>query len=288
MMKSLYTGVSGLRIHQTRMDVIGNNIANVNTSGYKQQRATFRDMLYETVKSPNKAGEGFGGTNASQIGLGAKVGSIDTNHGIAAYSITDNPEDLYINGEGFFVVTNQDGDKMYTRLGTTSVDSENNLVDSSGLRLLGINISPTPDTATANADGDYPLDQLNPIKIDKSRYINIEYHSDGTVTGIDKTNPDYTIETIAQICVARVPNKNALVASGNSYYTLSQNTGNVVYEIPGKNGTGDILSGALELSNVDLAKEFTDMIITQRGYQANTKIISTADEMLQELVNLKR
>jgi flagellar hook protein FlgE len=276
-MKSLYSGVSGLRNHQTKMDVIGNNIANVNTSGYKSQRTTFRDLFYQTTSSPSTGSGNIGGTNASQVGYGAKVGSIDTINTISGYSPTDKATDLYINGEGYFAVQNSSGDIRYTRLGALNFDSEGNLVDVNGSKVYGEN-GATALTSSTTVPNDT-------IKIDLKKYNNITINPDGTISAYNTTAKQ--IETVGQITVAVIDNNDALVAEGNSYYSAGNNAGDITYAVAGVN-SGSLVTGGLEMSNVDLAKEFSDMIITQRGFQANSKIISVADEMLQELVNLKR
>jgi len=278
MMKALYSGVSGLKSHQTKMDVIGNNIANVNTYGFKSQRATFRDVYYQTMKSPSEGDANRGGTNASQVGYGAQVGSIDTIHSMSGYSPTDKETDCYINGEGYFVVEDANNDRFFTRLGALEFDAIGNLVDSSGTQVCGWNEGDTPSNTTVET-----------ITVDNfSNYKNITINNDGTITAVDKTDATGAIKTIGQIAVAYVPNQNALVLEGNSYYSAGNNTGKISYEVAGTQGTGAIGTNGLEMSNVDLAKEFSDMIITQRGFQANTKIISVVDQMLEELVNLKR
>ncbi len=283
MMKALYSGVSGMRSHQTKMDVIGNNIANVNTYGFKTQRATFRDVYYQTLKNPGAPGEDRGGTNASQVGYGAQIGSIDTIHTISGYSPTNKPTDIYINGDGFLAVMNSNGDTLYTRLGALNFDEQGNLVDVNGSRVIGIdnesgNLTSSPTETDLASSG--------PIKIkDYDDYENITINGDGSITAVDK---DDKIVTVGWIPVYKIPNQDALVLEGNSYYSRGNNAGEPAPNIPGAGGTGALVTGGLEMSNVDLANEFSDMIITQRGFQANTKIISVVDQMLEELVNLKR
>lgn len=285
MMKALYSGVSGLRSHQTKMDVIGNNIANVNTYGFKSQRATFRDVYYQTIKSPSEGSAERGGTNSSQVGYGAQVGSIDTIHSLSGYSPTDSATDIYINGEGYFVVQNPSGDKLYTRLGALSFDSKGNLVDVNGSQVCGWNKGEfTVDSTTGKITVSGDIKTVTIANF--SDYKNITINGDGTISATNKTTN--AIETVGLIGVAFVPNQSALILEGSSYYSAGNNTGTISYEIPGTNGTGAIVTNGLEMSNVDLAKEFSDMIITQRGFQANTKIISVVDQMLDELVNLKR
>jgi flagellar hook protein FlgE len=280
MMKALYSGVSGLRSHQTKMDVIGNNIANVNTNGYKTQRATFRDVYYQTVSNPGQASAGIGGTNSSQVGYGAQIASVDTIHTLSGYSPTNKETDLYINGEGFLKVTDASGNMFYTRYGALNFDSQGQLVDSNGSIVMGLNGSVT---AAANAN---ITQDLQKIKIAINDYSNITINSDGTITGV-KTGTDQ-IDTLGLIAISTIPNPAALQLDGSSYYTAGNNTGTITYHAAGLGGSGSLVTGGLEMSNVDLANEFSDMIITQRGYQANSKIITVVDEMLEELVNMKR
>lgn len=281
MMKALYSGVSGLRSHQTKMDVIGNNIANVNTNGYKTQRATFRDVYYQTVSNPSQASAGIGGTNSSQVGYGAQIASVDTIHTLSGYSPTNKETDLYINGEGFLKVTDASGNMYYTRYGALNFDSEGQLVDSNGSIVMGIN----GDT-TAAANDTIAEASLAKIQIAINDYSNITINSDGTITGV-KIGTDQ-IDTLGLIAIATIPNQAALQLDGSSYYTAGNNTGTITYHAAGLGGSGSLVTGGLEMSNVDLANEFSDMIITQRGYQANSKIITVVDQMLEELVNMKR
>ena len=280
-MKALYSGVSGMRSHQTKMDVIGNNIANVNTNGYKTQRATFRDVYYQTLGNPSQAAVGIGGTNSSQVGYGAQIASVDTIHTLSGYSPTNKETDLYINGEGYLKVIDASGEMYYTRYGALNFDSAGQLVDSNGSIVLGLN-----GTVTAADNDDITEASLEAIDIDIDNYNNITINTDGTITGV-ATGTD-TIETLGLIAIATVPNQAALKLEGSSYYVAGNNTGTITYHAAGLGGSGALVTGGLEMSNVDLANEFSDMIITQRGFQANTKIISVVDQMLEELVNLKR
>ncbi len=292
-MKALYSGVSGMRSHQTKMDVIGNNIANVNTYGFKTQRATFRDVYYQTLKNPGAPGDDRGGTNASQVGYGAQIGSIDTIHTISGYSPTSKGTDIYINGDGYLAVKNSSGETLYTRLGALNFDESGNLVDVNGSRVVGWDNEGSNAIKTKTEDGNTVIDLENTLKTDPDvisikdydKYNNITINSDGTITAVDENDK---IVTIGAIPVFKIPNQDALVLEGNSYYSSGNNAGTPIINIPGAGGTGALVTGGLEMSNVDLANEFSDMIITQRGFQANTKIISVVDQMLEELVNLKR
>lgn len=276
MMKGLYSGVAGLRSHQTKMDVIGNNIANVNTAAYKAQRVTFADVYY----------------NATNVGYGAKVSSVDTMHTLSGYSPTDVSTDVYINGDGYFAVKNVSDNIYYTRNGAFHFDAAGNLVDSSGSSVLGWN---STDLATVDSTIDPVAINIAPTDADVT-YTNININSDGTITAVYNNNASATdakndtIVLLGCIAVANVPNPNGLELSGNSYYSEGKDTGDIKFYTPGKagSGTGTLITNALEMSNVDLAGAFTDMITTQRGFQANSKIITTVDQMLEELVNLKR
>jgi len=288
MMKALYSGVSGMRSHQVQMDVIGNNIANVNTYGFKTQRATFRDVYYQTLKSPGAPGDDRGGTNASQVGYGSQIGSIDTIHTITGYSPTNKETDVYINGDGYLAVMNSNGDTLYTRLGALYFDEAGNLVDVNGSRVLGLDNDGGNEYKTKTVDGKTVIDfdNVDVIKINNYKdFDNIKINSDGTITAVDT---DDKIVTIGAIPVYKIPNQDALILEGNSYYSVGNNAGTPIANTAGSGGTGGLVTGALEMSNVDLANEFSSMIITQRGFQANTKIISVVDQMLEELVNLKR
>lgn len=151
MNRSLYSGVSGMKAHQTRMDVIGNNIANVNTYGFKASRVTFSDIYYQTVRSGSEGTSTSGGTNSGGIGYGTSVGSIDLLMGQSSFTMTDSTLDLAIDGEGFLQVQDADGNKYYTRAGALSFDSAGNLVDSSGNFVLGINGDPLGQTSEGNS-----------------------------------------------------------------------------------------------------------------------------------------
>lgn len=310
MMRSLYSGVAGLRTHQTRMDVVGNNISNVNTYAYKSQRATFRDLYYQTIRGASN------GKNAMQLGYGAQVGSVDTLHMRAGYTPTDRPQDVYIDGEGFLTVEDpKSGSKMYSRVGALSFMPDSNsttgafkVVDINGNPVMGINAAPPVytgpvlttagkvDTALYNGGAAVTppakpngliLDDANfrPIEIPNfAEYTDVTIGSDGIITGIR----DDKVHELGLISIARISNPEGLTMQGNSYYKAINNTGKIDYALAGSNGVGGMVTGALEMSNVDLAKEFTEMITTQRGYQANSRIISVVDSMLEELVNLKR
>ncbi|MEA4988313.1 MAG: flagellar hook-basal body complex protein [Anaerovorax sp.] len=344
MVRSMFAAVAGLRAHQTKMDVIGNNIANVNTYGYKKARATFKDQFYATLKGSSAPGELYGGGNPSQIGYGSQIGSIDVAHSTGGIAATDIATDVMISGNGYFLVgeynkagydttSKTDGNNLtalnMTRVGIFYFDGNGNLVDGNRNHVYGfknyaeIGKDPNyikPDAGGGEAkktlealqipqivmnkdgsplldgDGNYTMVQYDettgdPTNLGTDGYAasmklnSVSIGADGTVSGI---NDKKQVVIVGRIAVANVPNPNALESTNNSYFKAKENTGIISAEVPGEGATGTLESGKLEMSNVDLSQEFTDMITTQRGFQANTRIITVTDQMLEELVNLKR
>lgn len=448
MMRSMFSGVTGLRNHQIKMDVIGNNIANVNTVGFKKGRATFQDALNQTMRGASSPEGNRGGTNPMQVGLGMTIAAIDTIHSPSSMEYTGNMTDMGIEGDGFFIVS--DGaQNYYTRAGNFTFDELGNLVTTNGLKVQGwqenleipSDKSPQnltdiqvnkgvmmPAKATENVkfaknldagdiieEGDdrkynfvLPFKVYDSLGKEHTLYIGFTNgllnnaddntyagqnkwtltigtgfqdgkitngengeitngengENQGTVTHTlqfdndGKLNSDtekeitlkfsngesetedtsemtitldfsrltqYARETtvdvasqdgyaagalmgvttdsagvitgvfdnghtreLAQIALANFDNPGGLIKGGQNLYRYSNNSGEPQIGIAGSAGRGTISPGALEMSNVDLSEEFTQMITTQRGFQANSRIITTSDEMLQELVNLKR
>jgi len=302
MVKSMNAAIAGLKSHQTKMDVLSNNIANVNTWGFKSRTTNFQDALYSNSIS-GSAGKmevgKLGGINTSQIGYGNTVSSISTNYSTGSNQYTGNPLDCMIDGTAFFVVGPYrdttgggiDKDKIGTnglflsRVGIFQPDSNGYLVDNTGNYVYGF---------AAKDDGQIDVDGgLVPIRIPEKqggqngeRY-NIQtwtIGTDGTVVGVDEENVPHTI---GQIAVASVENPSGLEQSNGYLYSIGANAGTVL-AMQTTSATGTIKSNFLEMSNVDLASDIATMITTQRGYQANTKIITVTDEMLEQLVNMKR
>ena len=469
MMRSLYSGVSGLQNHQTRMDVIGNNISNVNTTGFKKGRVNFQDLISQTMQGPSRPNERVGGVNPQQVGLGMQVATIDTIHTQGSLQTTGVKSDVAIQGAGFFVMRNGD-EQLYTRNGAFGLDAEGNLVNpASGMRVQGwqaeevggrtlINTSSAledlvipigskdPATETtevflasnlnkltpvigADADpaqvqegtwsveydiydsfgsphtlrvdftrvegqenvwqanvqidpeADAPVQQnvaVGGIQSQDNQTFNVEFSNDGTLLrvfnpagGVDNEDQlsidvtynvprtaipvdqqtglpggpaqqtfslnlgeagafvdsmtqfasasstkvyeqngfpmgyleDYQIDRsgvirgiysngntqeLGQIALASFTNPGGLEKQGETNFSASINSGNADIGATGVAGKGNVMSGTLEMSNVDLAEQFTDMIVTQRGFQANSRTIQTSDQMLQELLTLKR
>lgn len=270
MLRSMYSGVSGMRGFQTKLDVIGNNIANVNTVGFKAGRVMFQDILSQSVSGVTAPEDGVrGGVNARQIGLGVSIGAIDTIHTAGSAMTTNDAKDLRIDGDGFFVVSaGDDAEQFLTRAGNFTIDGARQLVNSNGLFVLGV-------------DG-------APIVLD-DEITAFSFSQDGTIIGV---TADGQVEA-GQLGVVTVVNPGGLEKVGGNLYRMTVNANpDGEFEIAAANdpeaGTGAIISGQLEMSNVDLTAEFTEMIVAQRGFQANSRIITTSDEILQEVVNLKR
>lgn len=474
MMRSMYSAVSGLRAHQTKMDVIGNNIANINTVGYKKSQVAFQDLLNQLVRGAGAPQDGKGGTNPQQVGLGVGIGSINTIQTQGNTQATDSPTDVMIDGEGFFVVTDDTNfeNRYYTRAGNFTFDRAGNLVTADGYKVLGygadedgnitseirpivVNRSETVAPTTTrniqfdgnldsrmdlpyeavetqdasgnkkyklvlNNDGIYKTDTIirdslgngYKVEFEISKKINenffdgdgnwpeeigtgdydtkedaladlghpsgqwqyrilsikpeggdgkeitlfdeskgfkdIVFSSDGKLTTggslqiniegaetkfgenniinvdfsqlhqyADDTSAKPKIlegntagviegfsispngevvgqfsngekKTLGQLILAKFDNSMGLQKLGGNLFTDTRNSGEPQVGKPGASGFGSTKSGSLEMSNVDISMEFTEMITTERGFQANSRIITTSDEMLQELVNMKR
>lgn len=441
MMRSLYSAVSGLKNHQVKMDVIGDNIANVNTVGFKGSRVSFSTMLSQTMRGASAPSDTQGGTNAIQIGLGTMIGSINKMFTQGSVQTTGKDTDLSLQGSGFFVLNNN-GQTVYSRAGGFGFDMDGNLVDpGSGAKVQGytwpandstdpvweaikdirfslgdtlpmdgnlpvtlttasedfssdtsvtdtdligagnvtisglkqVPLSQTPGTGEFNfdpetgtiticatqddpisvdyapaavldgADGtkttfqvDYPPSPGVSVYVDGTEYTlgtgsttlgATEYWVDnsngsyqitfgtapgaadtvgydfvnqphtltgfsidqsGVITGVYSDGTTSVTHKIAQIAVARFANDAGLYNIGGNFFTETNNSGIASVGSAGEDGRATIVPGAVEMSNVDLSTEFTDMIVTQRGFQANSRVITVSDTLLQELIDLKR
>jgi len=305
MLRSLYSGVSGMRSFQTKLDVIANNIANVNTTGFKSSRVRFQDMLSQTVSNARGATTGgLGGVNAQQIGLGVSVGSIDTVMTVGAMQPTNRELDFAIEGDGFFVVSpvaDEDGNfdvgefglavLNYTRDGAFYLDHEGNLVTSSGYRVLGYESEDEFEPIFDDIDSQEPelIALTIPPYYDDDEENELESFSiDSSGVILAKYRQEDQVRVIGKIAVAKFSNAEGLEFTGGNNYRVSNNSGDPIFGMSGEYGFGHLRQGYLEMSNVDLANEFTEMIVTSRAYSANSRSITTSDEMLQELLNLKR
>ena len=412
MIRSMYAAVSGLRAHQTMMDVVGNNIANVNTNGFKKSNVVFQDILSQTLNGASAPTAGLGGTNAAQIGLGVQVNNIAQNFLQGALQSTGRDLDLSIQGDGFFSFE-QDGQQLYGRAGSFFVDAAGNLVSSSGGYVQGWEADPSGAinntgpagriripageqvapvvTSEVNLGGNLPADAVvgdthysslnmydgqgatvalnitftktadnewdlsatygdaatpvavsdNTLQFDAAGRLVAPADSgadiaagsipglgaitltlggdapgevsqmaalgsisaitqDGSSTGslagltvgqdgvITGSYSNGQVKPLAQIAIAAFANPEGLERVTGTMFIESVNSGLAQLGAASAGGRGVVSPGTLEMSNVDLAEEFTNLIRTQRGFQANSRVITTSDEMLQEIVNLKR
>lgn len=272
-----------MRQFQEQLDVIGNNIANVNTTAFKSARVDFEEAFSHTLRQSAPSNGATSDTPAMQVGTGVLIGAIKNQFIQGSLTRTGVQTDLAISGEGFFIVRDAGSGQTYaTRAGDFTIDSNGYLVTNSGMRLQGYSDSGLTtigdlkiDTTGAPQSAD-PNATVVAFSIDREGKINIRL-SDGTefVRG--------------QVLLQRFSNPNGLVKEGANLYSGIAAAGPMAsMKPPGSFGLGKIESGALELSNVDLANEFSSLITTQRAFQASARVISTSDEILQELVNIKR
>lgn len=293
MIKSMYSGISGMKANQTKMDVIGNNIANVGTTAFKKSTARFSDTLYQNQINASASSQNLGGVNPSQIGLGVKVAGISKTFTQGSLQPTGRPTDVALDGDGFFVVAKGDPadpdslEIQYTRDGSFSIDEEGNLITADGWRVMGKELdpqgAPTGDLVPINIP-----QKFTPQGGKEQRVVafNISVNGNGVVT---ITLEDSTKHDISKMELGLFINPEGMENVGGNRYVPTPNSGDVTYLTDGDSKSfGWINQGYIEMSNVDLAEEFTDMIVTQRSYQATSKVITTSDELLQEVLNLKR
>jgi flagellar hook protein FlgE len=273
----MFAAISGLKVHQMMLDVTANDIANVNTIGFKAERTSFKDALSQLQRGASAPSATLGGTNSAQVGLGVQLNGIDNLMQSGAVQSTGNALDCAIQGDGFFRITDDPatfGNILYTRAGNFSRDANGDVVTPEGYYVVGYTIDPLTGAPTSTET------TINVPANTKSVTIG----QDGIVTTIDAAG---VVTPVAAISMAKFPNNEGLERVSGNKFAASNNSGAESVGTAGTNGLGTISPGAVEMSNVDLAQEFTNMITAQRGFQANSRIISTADEMLQELVNLK-
>lgn len=456
MIRSLYSAISGLKNHQTRMDVIGNNIANVNTTGFKRSRVSFASELSQTMKGASAPSPAQGGINAMQVGMGMRIGAIDQIITQGTSQSTGNPTDMMLQGTGFFVLNNN-GQQVFTRAGGFSLDNDGTLIDPAtgakvqgyswgtddstpvnwgaisdirfkigdillsdsffpipeetmdievsgdtctkealknlqnfsieGMTRVPVGVIPAlgqysydpsegkitfatgfaPDLITLNANYVSPtgegLNTNTTLEVDESTQVTVDYppasgasvyigeaeyklatsgtpgdgeyvvnyvngkyqiifganqadgenatnadgatisydfinkphiltgfsiDQSGVITGVYSNGVDSVTHKIAQVAIATFANETGLQNVGGSFYTASNNSGVPNIGAAGEDGRASIISNSVEMSNVDLSTEFTDMIVTQRGFQANSRVVTVSDTLLEELINLKR
>jgi len=284
---TMNSGVSALRTFQKGLEVIGNNIANVNTTGFKSSSASYGDSFSNILRASSPAIGGGSNSSAIAVGTGVALAGVATSFNQGSLSATGNATDLGISGSGYFMVTNpSDGATYATRDGGFRLDSAGHLVTPGGMRVQGLTggSSGTPPSTVGDITlGTPPTGtQLQSFTIDKSGNL-IEFYSDGTSA------------TTNQVLMQNFRDQSALTSTGNGLYTGMASAGPVSGSLtltaadntPGSLGIGTIESGTLEGSNVDLTQQFSDLITTQRSFQAASRLITVSDTVLEDIVNLK-
>ncbi|MGA2470927.1 MAG: flagellar hook-basal body complex protein [Solirubrobacteraceae bacterium] len=276
----MFAAISGLQANQTMLDVTANNLANLNTVGYKDQSVQFAAALSDTLQGAGGPTAQLGGINPIQIGVGVQVAGIETDEGTGTLQSTGNPLDVAIEGGGYLVVADGNGTTApvagsfeYTRAGDFAISADGHLLNQNGQYVMG-----------------YPLDNAGtgPNTTGTASYLkvptnaeNVDIGTDGSLYYTDATTGDVVIA--GYLALAPFANPQGLQSIGNNNFISTANAGPGTITTPGNGGLGTTISGELEGSNVDLATEFTNMITAQRGYQANTQVITVANQMLQTL-----
>jgi len=264
MVRSLWTAASGMIGQQSNMDTISNNLSNVNTSGYKKQRADFEDLLYQTVQvAGTPATEDTVVPVPIQMGHGVKLSSTQREFTQGALQSTENISDMAIEGDGFFRIQNYDGTYAYTRDGSFKIDSNGQFVTANGYKLM-------PDLTLPQG--------FIPETLSVSQ--------DGRVT-VKVPGRDDPIQ-VGQLELYRFPNPSGLTAVGDNLYKISNASGEAIAGRPGFDGMGKTIHKFLEMSNVSVVREMVNMIVAQRAYEFNSKAIQTSDNMLGTATSLKR
>ncbi|MBI5575317.1 MAG: flagellar basal-body rod protein FlgG [Deltaproteobacteria bacterium] len=262
MLRSLFTAATGMEAQRINIDVVANNLANVNTTGFKRGRADFQDLLYQNVRTPGSASaEGFQIPSGIQVGLGVRPVAVQKIFEQGDFATTGNQLDLVIEGDGFFQVPKPDGEMAYTRAGSFKMDSEGRVVTSDG----------------------YPIDPAITIP---SNTMSITIGTDGKVT---VTQPGTSAPTqVGQITLARFTNPGGLRAIGRNLFLPTDASGEAITANPGVDGMGTVSQGFVEMSNVNVVEEMINMIVSQRAYEINSKAVQASDEMLQAANNMRR
>jgi flagellar basal-body rod protein FlgG len=263
MIRALYSAASGMTAQQLNVDNIAHNLANANTSGFKTRRAQFQDLLYQTVVQPGAAaGQQTVVPTGLQLGLGTRASSNEIIFTQGSFSQTNNPLDLVIQGRGFFQVRMASGELAYTRAGSFHLDRDGNLVTGDG------NAIEPQITIPADAQA-------------------ISIGQDGTVS---YTQPGQTAaQQGGQLQLANFPNPAGLNSLGGNLYAPTDASGDPTVGAPGgQEGLGSVMQGYVEQSNVSVVEEFINLIVSQRAYEANSKVVQAADQMYQQVNNLPR
>ncbi len=262
MIRSLYTAATGMIAQQLNLDVIANNLANVNTTGFKKSKADFQDLMYQIIEEPGTTANQAGTSpNGIQIGLGTRTASVGKIHSQGDFQSTENPLDLAIEGDGFFQVTLPNGDTAYTRAGSFKLNETGQIVTADGFL-------------------------LNPAITIPADTIGITISTDGKVSV--KQPGVATATELGQLQIARFQNPAGLRAKGRNLFEETESSGAATLGNPGETGIGTIAQKFLEGSNVSVVEEIVQMVTGQRAYEANSKVIQTADSLLTIAISTKR
>lgn len=261
MIRALHTSATGMAAQESNVNTISHNIANVNTTGFKKARTEFDDLLYETVQEAGAKSSGNTEYNVGvQVGSGARVSATRKQHTQGSPQMTNNPYDLMVNGEGFLGVVQPNGELKFTRDGSFNVDAQGTLVTRAGHKVFpGINVPP------------------NTIKINISENGLVEAWSRESVEPMN----------LGQIPVFTFVNPVGLRSDGGNLLSATSGSGQAIQNMPGDNGSGILMQGAIETSNVNIMNEMTDLIKAQRAYEMNSKVMGVADQMLQTVNNIR-
>jgi flagellar basal-body rod protein FlgG len=262
MIRALWTAGTGMNVQQANLDIIANNIANVNTNGFKKSRADFQDLMYQTLRLQGAKNEGGNQVPTGiQVGHGAMLTSVQKVFVQGDFQQTGNELDWAIEGNGFFQITLPTGEKAYTRSGSFKVDSQSRVVTSDGYL-------------------------VEPNLTIPAKTLNISVLADGTVSAQVQGQKDP--QNVGKIDMAIFPNNSGLKAIGRNLFQETEASGTPTVGAPGADGAGTVLQGFLEMSNVNVMQEMIALIAGQRAYEMNTKTIQAADEMLQMATNVRR
>jgi flagellar hook protein FlgE len=293
MIEGMYAAISGLQANQTMLDVTANNLANLNTVGYKDQTVQFADALSEIYRGAGAATASLGGTSPIEVGAGVQVAGVETDESAGTLQSTGNPLDVAIEGSGYLCVGEgapptapNTSTVQFTRAGDLTTDAAGYITNQNGQYVMGYSATASGTGAsTTYSPGTYPAYIQIPAGSE-----NVAIGSDGEVTYTDENSSDGTYGdkvTAGYLAMSTFSNPQGLQALGNNNFISTGDSGTPQIGQPGTGGRGQTISDELEGSNVDLATEFTNMITAQRGYQANSQVITTADEMLQTLEQIQ-
>ena len=284
MLRSLFAGISGLRVNQVMLDVTGNNIANANTIGYKGSSTVFQDTLSQMLTAASGQSPARGGTNPVQVGLGVQVAATSSNLNQGSTQTTGRSTDLLIQGDGMFV-TRRSGEQLYTRAGSFTFDNSGTLVTPTGARVQGYKLDAAGQRTGGLSDITLSTAGVTPAVPAGVELTSYSVGPDGKLRGLFT---DQVQRDMAQVAIADFNNPMGLERVGETSFRESANSGAAQLGVPSEAGNGVLVAGAVEMSNVDLAAEFTNLILAQRGFQASSRVITTSDQVLEELVNIKR